>query len=498
LAGLSEHTDLITGFTDLFDGLYEDGRGDFIKFAGSYIGKDINDTPGVWTYLRDTMVRRNECYVSFYEKDPNPLCNNQRYYGYPTNYSGKYGDYDYYLYRPERLEGNATVPVKTDELPSGTKTQIYNWGLPDSRYGYPTVNQYVGRKSAPGNRYMSFDIDDGYRYDGLLPRTGLSYDVRIVFLDDNTGYFKFQYKNGNNQWVEKRIDKTATKLWKEVAFTVNDAYFNNNASEGSNASLYPTDFRLDFESMPTVIHLIEVRGKGDVVVPERPKAQVSVDLVRNEGDDPKEGIFSVRVGDTIKVKARLTDNEGRPLANERVMFTYNTEWNHAASVTTNQDGVAYYTLSTANRTDSSGFWGADGSRTDKPSWYTVQAFYPGNSRYQPSRNDALLLVTNSTGPNDPSNVRLRITNVDLSSASATGTVAVTYQALDNSGAVIETKTEALGKSRGFYADDPNAQTVALYYITTTRHAAFNNVTVRGVTNAIPSNPQGLTIVQAGQ
>jgi len=460
LSALSKHTDMITGWVDLFDnGLYQDGRGDFIQFAGSYVGRDINDTPGGWIYLRETVHKK--------ELSPG------------QNTSGKYGDYDFYLYRPEDLDGNHTVPVRTDELPSGTSRQIYNWRLPLVRHGYPTRNQYVGRKNAPGSRYMSFDVDDGYRFAG---RAGSAYRFRIVYLDTGTEPFKLQYKNVQGQWREVPIARKNSRLWQEVRFTVKGAHFDNNASEGVNAKEYPTDFRIESAASPVTIHLIEVRGEGEVADGPRPKAQVSCDIVRSRTDDPREGIESVGLNQEILVKATLVDDHGQPLSGQRVTFAYNTEGNLAKSTATDKSGVAFCTIRTANRPDSSGFLGAVPGRPDKVSSYSVQAFYPGSRRYQPSRNDCTLLVTGSTGPGDRWNTRLRIAKIDAAQAPATGKVIVSYQVLNRAGAVIADGSRAIGKSGGYYVDDPSQQTVPITWIGrgVPYHPCFNNVTLTGI------------------
>ena len=458
LNALSKHTDGITGFVDLFDnGMYQDGKGDFIKFAGSYIGKDINDTPGVWTNLRETVNKKKA----------------------GGNVSGKYGDYTFYLYRAEDLDGNKTVPVRTDELPAGTANQIYNWKLPKRVWTYPDVNQYVGRKNAPGNNYMSFDIDDGYRY---TKKTGVSFDVRVVYLDVGTDTFKFQYKDVNNQPKEHAITKTDTNLWQEAKFTLNDAYFNNNMSDYP----YPTDFR--FETNGTTLHLVEVIGKGDVTQQTRPKAQVSCALVKNEADDPKEGIYSVSLNQNIKVKARLVDNNGNPLPNERVMFTYNTEWNWAKSIKTNSSGVAFYDLSTANNVNRSGFLG-DGGRGDLPSWYSIQVFYPGSDKYQPSRNDCMLPVYSSAGWSE-NDARMKIVSVDTSKVASTGKAIASYQILNSTNGVIAQGQKEVGKKEGFFADDSNAQTALLTWFAngTDYRYAFNNITLYGNNSGATPTP----------
>ncbi len=504
LSALSKHTDSMTGGLDWWDkGITED----FSKWVQSYVGRDIRDTPGTWIFLRDTLVRKKEWWLS--GEDPKCGQTERLWESEAKNTSGKYGDYDFYLYRPDELDGNHTVPVRADSLPPGTKKQIYTWSggtVYDTTRNFwgtlkdancqaiggksITFTKYVGRKVADGSRYMSFDIDDGYAY-RFAGQPGVSYDFRIVYLDQGTDTFKLQYKNKDGQWQEKPILKTNTNLWKDVTINVTDGVLNNGASEGSNASLYPTDFRLDFGSptVPTVIHLLEVRGKGGMAKEEiRPKAQIAVDLIRNKEDEPEKGIYSMGLNQTFWVKATLLDNQKRPIPNERVMFAYNTEWNLAKSALTDQNGVAYQWFSTANNLNSSGFLA--GSR---PSSYSIQAYFPGSERYQPSRNDAKLWVTDSPSPTDSRNLRMEIKAI--SPIQADGKVNVTYQLYNPAGPVGGSGVVSIGRKDGFYADDPNAQTISILgsasgYFTTSNHVTLygNSVGDPGkVTNVGVSN-----------
>ncbi len=506
LSALSKHTDTMTG------GLVAGEKGiteNFINFTKSYFGRDIQDTPGVWIHLRDTMVRKKEWYP---EIAAAPACGDQTahpFESFADNFSGKYGDYDFYLYRPEPLVGNQTVPVKASDLPYGTKDQIYSWGWDGKPFNTTrvyyyapcpngggkdyTFTKYVGRKVASGSRYMSFDIDDGYeaRFAG---QPGVSYDFRIVFLDLGTEPFKLQYKDKDGQWKEKSIAKTNTQLWKEISINVTDAVFNNGASEGANAVDYPTDFRLDFgnPTKPTVIHLIEVRGKAGVAKEEtRPKAQVGVDLIRNRGDDPQKGIYSVGLNQTFWVKATLKDNQGAPIPNERIMFTYNTEWNLAKSALTDQNGVAYQWFSTANNPNSSGFLAGGGVGGYKASSYSVQAYFPGSEGYQPSRNDAKLWVTDSPSKDDPRNLRMEI--IGSSTVQGDGKIEVTYQLYDPKGKVYGQTVARVGKKEGFYADDANAQTVSIFGLAGGHFGTSNQVTLYGSRNGVPAKVENVGV-----
>ena len=469
LSGLSKHTDMITGgcnptqWGEEFCQLYRDS-----------MGRDIRDVPRVWIHLRETM-RTKEV---------------------GGNFSGKYGDYDFYLYRTENLGSNQTVPVKASTIAAvnpAVKSQIYQKDLPTANGG---ADRYIGRKVAPGSRYMSFDIDDGYiqRFSG---QSGVSFDFRIIYFDEGTDPFKLQYKDGSNQWREKSIIKTNTRLWKEAIVNVSDGVFNNGASEGlPNAEIYPTDFRLDFgePAVPTVIHFVEVRARGGMAKDEtRPRAQVSVDLVRDRNDDPRKGYYSVGLNQKIWVKATLKDSEGRPIPNERIIFTYNTEWNMAKSAYTDSNGVAFMDFTTANRLDSSGFVGGGGT-SYRATWYMMTAYFPGSDRYRPSRNDAKLFVTDSPSESDPRNLRMEI--VSISPIYGDGKVDVKVQLYSSRGPVGSVQTKTIGRSDGFYADDPNAQTIGFpppvhpdgYFMTS------NNVTLYGNTDGTPSKVENVQAV----
>lgn len=430
LSGLAKHTDGITGIP--IDGSVSQ---DFLKFTGSYIGKNINDTPGVWIYLRDTTHKKEG-----------------------TNVSGKYGDYDYYLYRPENLENNHTEAVSADVIRSmapDTASQIYSFNGPV----FGVKNQYVGRRNTPGNSYMSFDIDDGYL-------SQAPYSIRIVYLDEGTGDFYFEYKDSSDNQRRETITKQNTHKWQEKKLENIPAKFKNNMSSDP---AYPADFRLNFTGTPqTIIHLIEVRGQKLNL--SRPKAQISCEINNNP--------YSIGLNQNIEVKAVLTDSNGQFLANQRVMMTYNTEWNYAKSQNTNSQGVAILPLNTANNQNSSGFMGAESdSRPDKASMYSIQAYFPGSESYQPSRNDCYIAMTNSSGPSDSRNTKIVITNIDKTSNPKE--VKVTYNVVYNSGAPTLNKTESLGKSRGYYSDDPNSQTLYVVYYDRNYHPSTANFTING-------------------
>lgn len=453
LAGLSMHTDMITGY--ILTGLYDNGKGDILKFAGDYMGKNINDTPGVWSFLRETIFKKEA----------------------GDNTSGKYGDYDYYLYRAEDLANNQTEPVGADTVRSqapNTIKQIYSW---NENQVFGVKNYIVGRKNKSGSNYMSFDIDDGYRYAG---KTGVNFDVRLIFLDVGGGNIKFQYKNTNGEQKEYVINKQDSKLWKEVKFTLFDAYFNNNMSDYP----YPTDFRL--ETNGSTIHLIEVRGSGNLLQVQRPKAQISCDIADPDNNNPTLGVYSMGFNRNLSIRAKLLDNNNNPIPGERVMFTYNTEWNLAKSAKTDSSGLATSTLSTTPRPDSSGFVGG-GYRDYQDSTYSIQAFYPGSANYQPSRNDCYIHIVNSPNKSYSKNTRMQITNVNTSQIASTGKISVSFDIYDVNNQKIASETKSLGRAEGFFSDDPNSQTIPVLWNVDGYFMTSNHVTVKG-SGTFPSEP----------
>lgn len=481
-AALSMHTDIITGIPTV--GLYDNGKGSMLKFANDYIGRDTRDTPGVWSFLRETDYPKERVM-----DDPRDRQDKGQ------NVSGKYGDYEFYLYRSEDLEGNKTVPVQASYVLGKNpevKKQMYSWNeqpvfgtfQEDPRgYNYTrniTKDLYVGRKNnAPDNQYMSFDIDDGYAY-RYAGNPGASYDVRIVYFGENPGQpsFDFEYKDRSGGNQTHSINRNNDNLWHEAKFTLDNAFFDNNMSSNQ---MYPADFRL--KTNGTIIQVVEIRASPQISLTQdpRPKAQIRCDIREENG--PEDGIFSVGLNRNLIIRARLLkDDNTTPIPNARIMSTYNSEWNLAKSAKTDSNGVAVSPLSTTNRADSSGFMGEEGDVHWKDSVYSVQTYFPGNNDYQPSRNDCTLHVTNSRSINDTNNRKLVITSIIPGNPRLT----VKYKIIrPNSTQEGDIHTVQIGKAEGFYESDTNAQTIGISY-TGEGYMAFNNFTVNGSGALIPS------------
>ncbi len=166
-------------------------RLDLLQFASRYLGRTITDTPDVWAALRETEY----------------------------NWFPDYGNYEYWLYQNDAVPGGRTVPL---------------WNVtsePEGRYTRRT-------DQASGNPSMFFDVDDEYAFGGLNDAT-----VTVTYLDTGTDRWELRYDaTGADDKVGGVVQKTNTKTWKKVTFTLNDAEFANNLPGGG--ARPGSDFRI--------------------------------------------------------------------------------------------------------------------------------------------------------------------------------------------------------------------------------------------------------------
>ncbi len=253
------------------------------KYLG--VGLQAGDVtpPSIWSRMRE---HRDPCYLSYTDGDGSISCN-----WWPTN-----GNYEFYLKQVHTAPGGVTIPYTDDERynVSGRKfgwnhvesnvldkpyhynTQPYdpilrNVGL----YGIGDKNVQVGvdpgwtaRRSnqATGNFGFFFDADDRY----LSPPTGDPHEVAIAvtYLDYGSDRLRLRYDSTTGEksarvyaiqnWTISAglaidpnlptaglqpantlyIQKTNSNIWKTATFLVEDGYFGNRLSGG-------TDFYLD-------------------------------------------------------------------------------------------------------------------------------------------------------------------------------------------------------------------------------------------------------------
>ncbi|MFA6250877.1 MAG: hypothetical protein WC686_05295 [Candidatus Shapirobacteria bacterium] len=263
-------------FIDFFENHYPifDNLPWFYSFVTNTLGKDTSNTQHVWTVLRDVSQGARK------DSSHNPLVG---------ELAGYYGDFNYYLYRKENAPGSKTVPIPFDDVVfNGTYrgksvndpaydqpyTNRFDEGpLPDKNNGYqpiddpPYTNYMTARKNAPGNQYMSFDVDNGWIYAGQVPNGNLSYEVVVIYLDNGSDSLSLEYKDKDGNLKSRRIQKNNTKRWirtsdsSSTKIVLNDAYFNDQL-EGM------TDIRINSNGDgDEIVHMVDIVGNGNGVVP---------------------------------------------------------------------------------------------------------------------------------------------------------------------------------------------------------------------------------------
>ncbi|MBC7238105.1 MAG: hypothetical protein H5T69_19855, partial [Chloroflexi bacterium] len=223
IAGLHYHPDAI----DLHPDYFTMTQPQILRWVGNHLGRSLQDTPSVWTVLRDAEYPLQE-------------------WG-SGGVSGKMGDWTFWLYRRD-LPGGRAPRVWREQLPLAARDHIYS-------------RQTRRTDQAAGQAYMFFDVDDGYPYVGQVPVSqsarGVSFLVRVIFLNQGQDTLSLQYRNYAGQLVTQTIRKGpqlgAVDYWVEHQFVLRDAYLANNL-EGA-------DLRLNCnEDGDEYVHLVEVIG----------------------------------------------------------------------------------------------------------------------------------------------------------------------------------------------------------------------------------------------
>jgi len=226
LAGLHFHPDAI----DIHPDYLRQTPPEILRWIVDHLHRTIQDTPSVWTVLRDREYERVDWHNA--------------------GTSGHMGDWIFWLTRRDE-PGGLTVRVWENELPAESRQQIYS-------------RQARRTDQVRGNPYMYFDIDDGYPYVGqkpsLEPGGVVSYSVRAILLNRGNDTLALQYRDYRGDLASRVIQKGphlgAENNWVTLVWEISDAYLNNNMGSAT------SDFRISSEGDgDEVIHLVEVSGR---------------------------------------------------------------------------------------------------------------------------------------------------------------------------------------------------------------------------------------------
>jgi len=215
-------------------------------FLADHLGVTIENTPSVWIALRDT--------------DYPPT---------PGGYGGKPGDFEFWLYRPEKLSPYNCGNERKEDIP-GNKTVVVN--QPDLPGGNLQLHlmpaeSWKARRTdaASGNRFMSFDVDDRYPFAGRIPfavpNGEVGYDITITLVNRVSGAadtLSLQYVDYQGNMQTRRISKGAalgpSGEWVKYTWRVTDAFMDNGMPGD-------TDFRISCNGDgDETIHMVQVTG----------------------------------------------------------------------------------------------------------------------------------------------------------------------------------------------------------------------------------------------
>ncbi|MDH7486744.1 MAG: DNRLRE domain-containing protein, partial [Anaerolineae bacterium] len=211
--GLNKHPDYLLLGEEITT---NPSRRPMIEFAQTYLGRTIEDTPAVWVALR--------------EHDPN--------WQGQAEWFPQRGNYDFWLYQLDDAPGGRTVP---------------EWGVS----AYPEGRWTRRTDQSRGQRYMVFDVDDAYFYDG---GDGSGARVNVTYYDQGWGSWRLQYDAFDDPYrTAGVVQKTNSGRWLTASFTLADARFADRQAGGG-------DFRLDcLGDGDEYFHFVQV-----IKLPERP------------------------------------------------------------------------------------------------------------------------------------------------------------------------------------------------------------------------------------
>lgn len=347
-------------------------------WARQYLGKTVQNTPRVWTVMRE---HRNPAMLTCGTVYYNTTATSARY--------PQYGNFNYWLYQVDAITGGKTVAETNDKgadsryakNPSngGAYTQAglglcgekaysniyltnppvcnpepYNPDLPplvgqnpnDYRDFYDPWDwtgegkeAYVVRRTdqATNNPYMFFRIDDGY-----IPGTQVySAKITVGYFDIGTDQWSLKYHSTTGEKVAGTVTKTNTKTYKEITFTVNDGKFANGLT-GS------TDFYLDSRAPNGTadgnewVHKVEVEKLGAVVEPTHTP---TVTVTPTQTHTPTATATSTPTTGVVEGRAYQDTNKngaynaGEPLLQGAVMALLNMGNVEVYTATSGADGV---------------------------------------------------------------------------------------------------------------------------------------------------------------
>jgi hypothetical protein len=216
-----------------------------IDWAHKWVGVNITNTPSVWVALRE-------------HREP--------YYG--ASYYPQWGNYSFWLYQNNNIPGGQTVAEinRNATCIDAAGNRSVACTTPSTNTNLGTFKEsWVTRRTnqATGNRYMWFNVDNGYIFGGTNSVT-----VTVTYFDTGGDTWELVYDSTTGEKrarpvgaVVDYVQKGTTNTWKKAVFVISDARFNDTLA--GNAASYPADFRIDCRLDGNEwIHMVDVAKRA--------------------------------------------------------------------------------------------------------------------------------------------------------------------------------------------------------------------------------------------
>jgi len=250
------------------------------EFVERYLGRSLNNSPGVWILFRDTQWPRDYGLVSGGRCLP--------YQRWDWGEEGR--DWEFWLHRKDAAGGRALPLVQPptrgadecDPVFPNSYSRYYQEVppalLPDFNVDYPwsedgaTIKETVRAKlygyyafrrtNEPSDPHIYLDVNDGWHYWGNLPLAepfGTAvYTATVIYLDKGTDTWTLAYTDYAGQRQERTVRKTDTQQWKVAVWRISDMYLNNGMPEGVDLLLSSNGDGNDYFHM----FLLEAEGRA--------------------------------------------------------------------------------------------------------------------------------------------------------------------------------------------------------------------------------------------
>ena len=253
---------------------------DHWEFIDRYLGRTLNNTPGVWIVFRDTQWQR------YYGLISGGTCIKQERWGWGNE--GR--DWGFWIHRQD-IPGGQALPlcqVPPNREPSECETEFPNiytryqelpaalrsnppaeakWWNDDRTIKPEIIDKIYGyyssrRTNEPTDPYIFLKIDNGWPHWGALPQSepgGTAvYTLTVIYLDQGYDTWTLSYTDYQGNQRDEIVHKTNTQKWQARVWRLTDMYLLRGLLHNSDIILNSNGDGNDYFHML----LLEAEGKA--------------------------------------------------------------------------------------------------------------------------------------------------------------------------------------------------------------------------------------------